>query len=168
MVPLIGIAGILQATLAGRLVINGVKPDLVLIIILLWTLAFGAASGISWAFIGGIWLDVFSGGPLGASSLSLMLAAIVAGFGHNYFSRDNVAIPVLAVAFGSLVFAFSYLGILQLLGLFNVIEGRFEFGPSVENIIVPSMIYNTIVTAIAIPFLNRFTSTRGADYNYYQ
>lgn len=164
MLPLIGVAGIFQSTLAGRLTVNGVKPDLVLILILLWTLAYGAGSGIFWAFIGGIWLDIFSGGPLGASSLSLMLASMIAGFGSNYLSGDNIVVPITSTVLGTFVFALSYLGILQLLGLLNVIEGAFRFGPTVENIVIPSMIYNTTIMMIAIPFLNRLSANRRADF----
>jgi len=157
MLPLILVAGLFQATLAGRLTINGVKPDLVLILVILWTLIYGANSGIFWAFLGGIWLDIFSGGPLGASSLSLMLACMIAGFGQYYFARDNIVIAITAAIVGSLVFALSYLGILQLLTFSNVIEGTFQFGLSVENIVIPSMIYNTTVMVAVIPFLNRLS-----------
>lgn len=164
MLPLIGIAGIFQSTLAGRLTINGVKPDLVLILILLWTITYGVGSGIIWAFIGGIWLDIFSGAPLGVSSLSLMIASIVSGTGSDFFTRDNVVVLVAAAILGSLVFAFSYLGILQLLGLFSVIEGTIQFGPSVENIVVPSMIYNTTIMVVLIPFLNRLSTGNRSQF----
>ena len=164
MLPLILVAGLFQSTLAGRLTVNGVKPDLVLIIILLWTLLDGASSGIFWAFIGGIWLDIFSGGPLGASSLSLMIASMIAGFGRYYFSRNNIVVPVVAVVLGSLVFALSYLGILQLLSLSNVIEGTFRFGPSFENIVIPSMIYNASVMIVAMPFLTRLSTSSRSDF----
>lgn len=157
MIPLILIAGISQATWAGRLSVNGVKPDFVLIIVLLWTLGFGAGSGIIWAFVGGIWVDIFSGGPLGASSISLMVASLGAGGGRSFFARDNFIVPLSAAVLGSLIFALSYFGILQLLGLLNMIEGTFEFGPSFEKIIVPSMIYNTTIMVVAIPFLGRLS-----------
>ncbi|MEZ4636134.1 MAG: rod shape-determining protein MreD [Caldilineaceae bacterium] len=42
-----------------------VRPDLVLLAVLAWTLFNGGYSGIVWAFVGGLWMDVLSGGPMG-------------------------------------------------------------------------------------------------------
>src|SRR5690554_7566761 len=89
MIPLILMAGLLQSTAATRVKIYGVKPDLVLILLVVGTLIYGSRSGLVWAFIGGLVLDVFSGGPMGASSLALMAAALVAGVGHRTLSRFN-------------------------------------------------------------------------------
>ena len=91
------LAGLLQSTAAARLEIRGVKPDLVLLLLVLGTLIYGSRSGLVWAFVGGIALDIFSGGPMGASSLALMAAVLVAGLGHRTLSRYNLLVPLGAM-----------------------------------------------------------------------
>ncbi len=155
MVPLLGVLSMFQASLTSIFTIYGVKPDLVLLVILTWTLLFGSASGLIWAFVGGVWLDIFSGGPMGASSLALMTASLLGGVGHRSLSRFNILVPVFIVILGSLTFSFIYLSILEVLDLAGWFSGSLEFLPAVESIVIPSMLYNTCLMLLVIPFLNR-------------
>ena len=93
------LAALLQSTALTRLAIGGVKPDLVLLLVIVGTLLYGARVGIVWAFVGGLFLDIFSGGPMGSSSLALMAAAAIAGVGHTTLSRFNVLVPLGAIVF---------------------------------------------------------------------
>src|SRR5690606_7340914 len=120
MLPLIAAACLFQATAAARIKIYGVKPDLVLLLVVIGTLVYGGRSGLVWAFFGGLGLDIFSGGPMGSSSLALMAAALVAGFGHRTLSRFNVLVPLVAMVAGTVVYAGAYLGILAVLQYLRV------------------------------------------------
>ena len=55
------------------------RPDLILIIVIIWAALRGVEEGVVWAFIGGLLLDLLSGGPLGLYPLALVPAAFVAG-----------------------------------------------------------------------------------------
>ncbi len=101
MIPLILLLCLLQSTAAARFRLFGVKPDLVLLLVLVGSLLYGGRPGVVWAFIGGLGLDVFSGGPMGASSLALMAAALVAGLGHRPLFRYNIVVPLSAAFFGT-------------------------------------------------------------------
>jgi rod shape-determining protein MreD len=59
--------------------ILGGHPDLVLLAVVAWGLLRGSAEGMIWAFIGGIVLDLLSGGPLGGITLALLIVAFLAG-----------------------------------------------------------------------------------------
>ena len=155
MFPLLGVASILQATVTSRVAIGGVKPDLVLLMIISWTLVFGGRSGVVWAFVGGIWLDIFSGGPLGTSSLSLMAAAIVVGVGYSTLSRTNILVPLIAAMIGTTTFSLSYLGILAALAAFDLEQSALPFWPTIENVVVPSTLYNVTLMLLVVPFMNR-------------
>lgn len=153
-VPLLGILSMFQASLLGLFTIYGVKPELVLIVILTWSLTFGSSATLVWAFIGGIWLDIFSGGPMGASSIALMAASLVAGIGYRSLSRFNILVPLFVVVVGSLTFSFVYLGILELLDATGLLSGSLDLGAAVENIVFPTMLYNTSLMLLIIPFLS--------------
>lgn len=155
MFPLIAAACLFQATAAARIKIYGVKPDLVLLLIVVGTLLYGGRSGLLWAFFGGLGLDIFSGGPMGSSSLALMAAVLVANLGHRTLSRYNVFVPILVMVGATFVYAGAYLGILGVLQFLQVTQHRVPFLATVQDVVVPATIYNTTLMVFLIPFLNR-------------
>ena len=155
MIPLVLMAGLLQSTAAARLEIRGVKPDLVLLLLVLGTLIYGSRSGLVWAFVGGIALDIFSGGPMGASSLALMAAVLVAGLGHRTLSRYNLLVPLRRLHWARRRMGWSILGILAVLDLFAVAPRDVPLLPTIQYIVVPAAIYNVLLMLLFVPFLNR-------------
>jgi rod shape-determining protein MreD len=167
------IASLLQSTTTNRLQVRGVKPDLVLLLVLIGTLLYGSRSGVFWAFVGGIGVDLFSGGPLGSSSLALMAATLVVGVGHRTLSRYNLLVPLGAVIAGTLVYGMSYLGILVVLeALTNWLAGQGAtldivrpdlplplwpalYWPTVQDVVLPALFYNTVLMLLLTPLLNR-------------
>lgn len=160
MFPLIAAACLLQATAAARIKIYGVKPDLVLLLIVMGTLVYGGRSGLMWAFFGGLGLDIFSGGPMGSSSLALMAAVVVAGFGHRTLSRFNVLVPLLTMVASTVVYAGAYLGILAVLQYLGVAHHQVPMLGMVQNVVVPAVVYNTTLMVVLIPFLNRIPESQ--------
>jgi rod shape-determining protein MreD len=160
MIPLLTLAALLQATAAGRFKIYGVKPDLVLLLVVIGTLVYGSRPGVVWAFLGGLALDVFSGGPMGSSSLALMAAALVAGLGHRTLSRFNLLVPLAAVAGGTVVYAGAYLLILAVLEYLDVVQHRMPLQLMVQNVVVPAVVYNTTLMVLLIPLLNRIPESQ--------
>lgn len=155
MIPLIVVACLLQATALTRFRLYGVKPDLVLLLVVVGTLIYGGRAGLLWAFLGGLGLDILSGGPFGASSLAMMMAALVAGLGHRTLSRYNLLVPLAAMALSTVVYAGAYLAILAVLQYLRVASHAMPFWPTVQNIVVPAVIYNSALIVALAPFLNR-------------
>jgi rod shape-determining protein MreD len=50
-----------------------------LLVVLVWAAVRGLDEGLIWGFIGGLILDLLSGGPLGVQVLSLLAVALLAG-----------------------------------------------------------------------------------------
>jgi rod shape-determining protein MreD len=166
-------ASLLQSTAASRIQVRGVKPDLVLLLVVVGTLIYGSREGLLWAFIGGLALDLFSGGPLGSSSLALMAATLVAGVGYSSLSRYHLLVPLSAIALGTLVYGVSYVGILLALEALANFPALAEvpldlvrpdldlplwstlFGPTVQYIVLPALFYNTVLMLLITPVLNR-------------
>jgi rod shape-determining protein MreD len=166
-------ASILQSTAANRVEIRNVKPDLVLLLIVAGALIYGSRAAVGWAFLGGVAVDLFSGGPLGSSSLALMAAALVVGVGHHTLSRFNPLVPVTATAVGTLVYGASYVALLAALeGLtaWLAVQGialdlvqpdlplplwSTLFWPTMQIIVLPAMVYNTALSVVLIPLLNQ-------------
>ena len=59
----LSLAAILQSTLLPHFAILGVKVNLVLLLVTSWSIRRGIESGLPWALIGGVAIDVLSAGP---------------------------------------------------------------------------------------------------------
>jgi rod shape-determining protein MreD len=160
MVPLLLFTCLIQSTAAGRLQMFGVKPDLVLLLVLVGTLLYGSRPGVVWAFVGGLGIDLFSGGPLGASSLAMMAAALVAGLGHRPLFRFNLLVPVMAAALGTLTYAGVYLALLAILNTGGWFERNLPTFEAVQYIVLPATLYNTALMLLLLPLLNRMPESQ--------
>jgi rod shape-determining protein MreD len=160
MLPLIAAAALFQATAASRIKIYEVKPDLVLLLVIIGALVYGGRAALVWAFFGGLALDIFSGGPMGSSSLALMAAALIAGVGHRPLSRFNVFVPLVAMMAGTVVYSAAYLGILAVLQYLDVTQHQVPLLATVQNVVLPALVYNTMLMVILIPFLNRIPESQ--------
>ncbi|MBX2997686.1 MAG: rod shape-determining protein MreD [Caldilineaceae bacterium] len=157
MVPLLGALAIIQTVVGPRLIVFGVRPDLILLVIVAWSLFNGSLSGIVWAFVGGLWMDILSGGPMGGSSLALMTASLVTGIGHNRFFRNNLFVPLSAAVLGTLVYSLVYLGVLTLVG------HRLSFLETFFGLVLPATLYNSLLMLLLTPLFYRWLERRELD-----
>jgi rod shape-determining protein MreD len=155
MIPLLLAAALFQSATFPRLSVAGVKPDAVLLLVMVGTLLYGGRVGVLWAFAGGIALDLFSGGPMGSSSLALMAAALVASLGYRTLSRFNLFVSLGVCAFGTLTYALVYMGILGGLNALGLWASSLPLVPTLERVVVPAVVYNTALMLAALPLLNR-------------
>lgn len=150
-----GIVSLLQSAVGPQIALLGVRPDLILVIVLAWTLVYGPREGVVMAFAGGIWLDLFSGGLMGASSLALIAAVLPAGSGYTTLFRTHLAVPLATGVVGTLVFSVVYLSILFLVGQTSL------FLTMMTRLVPPAIFYNTVLLLAVSPLLNRIPEARG-------
>jgi len=131
--PLLTGVALVQSVLLSRINLWGARPDLMLLLVLIWAVVRGMEEGLMFAFIGGLILDLFSGGPLGATPLALLAVAFLAGqpLGRGLGS-PGVRVLLLALA-GSLVYHLVLLAVLAWSG--RAVDWAFSLlrvaGPSV-------------------------------------
>lgn len=92
--PLLVLVALLQATIVPDIPGLGIRPDLVLLLVLAWTMARGTREGAVGAFVGGLALDIFSALPLGSHALLLLLTVIPVGWLGTPFYRGNPLYPI--------------------------------------------------------------------------
>lgn len=141
--PLLILAAMLQGSLLPYLRIQGGQPDLVLLVVVSWSLLGRNLEGMAWAFAGGIFLDLFSGAPLGVSSMGLVLAAFVTGLGGAPVERRNLFLPPVMALIGTAAFHATTLVALVVLGLQPP-----TWSASLSYVTLPSALLNF---AIALP-----------------
>lgn len=93
---------LLELSVAPSLKVAGLTPDLVLVAVIAIAAFFGLERAIVWAFVGGLMLDLLSGGPfrpVGATPFTLLVIAAIAAFGSRVLPSGRVAVTI-ALAFG--------------------------------------------------------------------
>jgi rod shape-determining protein MreD len=137
--PLLAVAAVLQSTvLPDFRVLSGGGLDLVLVLTLGWTLAGDWEGGIAWGFLGGLFLDLLSGGPLGTSALALVITAFVASLTEGQFWRSHVLLPLAAGLLGSLAYHLVTLVLLFLSG------AAVDVVQAIGGVALPSTLINTL------------------------
>jgi rod shape-determining protein MreD len=110
-------AALLQGAVVSLVAIGGAYPNLPVLVAASWAVAAGAGQALWWAFLGGLAMDVLSGGPLGAFTVALLPGVLIAGLGERSPARP---IPVVGgaviVGVAALLTQVLYLGIVAFLG----------------------------------------------------
>jgi rod shape-determining protein MreD len=105
---------IVQSTVLPKFPMLGFVPLPVLLVALAWGLLHTLEEGVVWAFVGGFFVDLFSIGPLGATSLALMAAVAAVILIQQNFPESRVLLPIILSFLASVVFWFVYLLILRI------------------------------------------------------
>lgn len=97
---------IIQATILPGLHVAGVMPDLVLVLLLVWSALRGTGEALIWVFAAGLLLDVLAMDPLGTNGLALMIVALLAGPARRRFFNSGLVFPVGLAAVATVIHAF--------------------------------------------------------------
>lgn len=141
-VPLLLVVAVLQATIVSNLTVWGVFADFPLLVVVSWGLLRGAREGMIWGFVGGLMVDLLSGAPFGAATLSLMAAGSLSGLGEATVSRTHLALPLVVVFLGTIVYDLVFLLVVQISGQTVV------WLSSLVRIILPSAALNVVLMPI--------------------
>ena len=137
------LVGIVHAGLAPAVIVGGVKPNLVLVAVVLVTTNFGFGAGITWAFLAGLVANLLIPEPLGSIPLALLVVAAIVSGGHRVLGRLVWAYPIVAAFVGSIVADLVSLAALSLVGG--------SFGSSVPlHLILPAAVLNAATAALLL------------------
>ena len=144
--PLLAVVvGIVHAGLAPVIVIAGVKPNLVLVAVVLVTCLIGFTPGITWAFVAGLTANLLVGEPLGSVPLVLLLVAVLVAGGSRVLGGLVWIYPVAAAFIGSVVADVGALFISQL------VADSSPTGPPFDIILVAALLNAGIVALLLVP-----------------
>lgn len=115
---------VLQATFFTGFTIAGVKPDLVLILVVFNSLFQGHKEGTLAGFFLGLFEDLYLGRFLGMNALAKGLTSLVSGWLAARTFRENLLVPVLAIFLGTVFNQFVFFVFGNFLG-FNWTWGMF-------------------------------------------
>jgi len=125
------------------MVIGGVRPNLVLVVVVLVTVVRGFGPGVAWAFVAGLSANLLVREPLGSIPLALLLLVVIVAAGQRVFGRMPWVYPVAAVFVGSLFADLVALGVLRLVDL--PLQGGIPF-----DLLLPAAVLNAVLGALAL------------------
>jgi rod shape-determining protein MreD len=137
--------------------VGGVKPNLVLVAVVLVTTSFGFEMGIAWAFIAGLVANVLIPEPLGSLPLALLVVAVIVGAGARVFGRLVWIYPVLAAFVGSVV------GDLVSLAALSFVAGSVRMTVPLQ-LIVPAAVLNAALTGILLVPMRALVQRIGPEH----
>ncbi|MBL8162572.1 MAG: rod shape-determining protein MreD [Anaerolineae bacterium] len=156
--PILILAAALQVSLMPQMSILGGRPDLVLLLVLSWSLNVSLEQGVVWAFVGGIVKDLLSAAPLGTTSFGMVILI----FGIHAVRRQLYSVGLFTliwVVVGGTIFQ-------QLVSMSILLMSGFQpelgFGVVVEElsyILLPTIFYNLVLILPVYMFV-RFTQRR--------
>lgn len=88
---------VLQATVLPLIAVDGVRPDLMLIITMSAGLLLGREHGVGLGFFGGLLQDLASGNIFGLNILARTAVGYFAGQMERKVFKENILLPVLVV-----------------------------------------------------------------------
>ncbi len=80
---------IVQTTIVPLIAIHGVVPDLIMVLLVYYSMSCGQIYGTVLGFIYGLLFDLITGSLLGSTMLSKTLAGFIAGYFSNENKREN-------------------------------------------------------------------------------
>lgn len=114
--PVMALLTVVQTAVFPRLPVFGVTPALPFLVALAWSLLRGLDEGLVWAFVAGLFMDLFTIAPVGGSSLTYMAAITAATLLNEVLPPNRFVIPALLGALATLIQTLLYAGYLRLFG----------------------------------------------------
>lgn len=132
---------------------QGIKPDLVLILVFFYSLKCGATRGMAYGAVTGIMIDSASGIIFGPNIVSKMLTGYAIASIRQRLFQWNFFASTLLIAI------FSLLDILLIQVCYEIFAG-ISFMSRPVNIPLLQVLYTTGFSLLAYPFLNPEEETR--------
>lgn len=156
--PILVLAAALQASLAPQISFLGGRPDLVLLLVLSWSLNVSLEQGVTWAFVGGIAKDLLSAAPIGTTSFGMVILV----FGIHAVRQQLYSVGLFTliwVVVGGTVFQQLISTTILLLSGFQPVLGLGVVIEELSYILLPTIFYNLVLILPVYGFV-RFIQRR--------
>lgn len=147
------VAALAEFTVAPYLKVGDAVPHLVLTFGVIAAIAGGVEVGLTWAFVGGLALDILAQRPLGSSAFSLLIAIGVGSLVGGALGRVKIAAPIIATAIASVVYSVLLLVSTTALSTAPITDAAI-------GAVIPSAIYDTILAALFGPLVIAIAARR--------
>lgn len=137
---IVSICFVLQTTTFQTLSFANVAPNLLIIVVASFGLMRGKKEGMFIGFFSGLLIDIFCGFYLGMYALLYMYIGYLTGLFQKRFYPEDIQFPLLMIS-GS-----DFLLNIVIYFILFLTRNRYDFWYYLGNIIIPELVYTTIIT----------------------
>jgi len=156
-VPFLFAIAILQTSAVPHLTVWGVFPDVPVLVVASWGLLRGRREGAIWGLIGGMAVDLLSGLPAGAATLSLIAVGLLSGLAQTSAFRQHGILPVITIFLATIAYDLVTLLILGISG------SRVLWLDSLIRIVLPSAVLNGALAPMVYWTMRSLYARFGSD-----
>ncbi len=139
-VPLLLAAALMQSSVLSSFPVLGVYPNLVLVLVVCWTVVRGQNEGMVVVPLGGLCLGLLSSQPVGVALLAAAPVVLLAELREARLTQSDFLLAVFLVLVSSLVYETVFLVILRVMG------DSVQWWGSFMRVILPTSIVNVLFT----------------------
>lgn len=143
------VALFLQVAVVPFFSIGGVKPDLLLVVVVCAALLGGAQRGAVLGAGAGLLMDLASAHTTGVTMLAKMVTGYMIGLAEQQVFKENVFLPMFALLVATVVHGLLFFGVLFLLG-----QPVYWRQAAVYGTALPA-VYNAFVAVFVHPIIYR-------------
>lgn len=141
---------LLQTTLISKIAIAGIKPNVLILVVVTVAYRYGKIPGIMMGFLTGLFLDLSEGEYIGYYALIYLLIGYIIGFFDKVYNKDYHIFPIFLVAASDLIYN------LMLYTFGFLLRNRLDFPYYLIRIILPEMFYTLILSVVLYKVLHLF------------
>lgn len=145
---------ILKSTVFQWLEIYGVIPNTTLAIVISFSIHLGKNKGAILGFFAGILHDIILGRIIGLNAVIFMIIGYIVGLMNQKIFKDNLLIPVILTAFGTIFYETLHLFLIFLFGykvkLFDIIQ----------KILIVEVLYNSIISPFVYFYVSKLLKSK--------
>jgi len=128
-VPLMAVLAILHTSVLAQIPVLGAAPQLLFLVALAWGIVRGMEEGLAWAFVAGVFTDLFSLAPLGISSLAFMAGVAGPLMIRRALPPHRLLVAMFLAALGTVIYLTVYAVGLRIFGFGIGLGGLAELLP---------------------------------------
>jgi rod shape-determining protein mreD len=133
---------LIQTTIFNKIAIAGIKPNVVIILVVAIGYKYGKIPGMMMGFFMGLFLDLSESDYIGYYAVIYLTIGYLLGFGNKLYSGESNLIPIGLVGASDLVLNF----LIFVTGF--LLRNRLDLPYYVMRIILPEAVYTMIVAAL--------------------
>ena len=133
---------LIQTTIFNKITVAGIKPNVVIILVVLIGYKYGKIPGMLMGFFMGLFLDLTESDYIGYYSLIYPIIGYLVGFSNKLYTNDSTLIPLGLV--GASDFMLNFL--IFITGF--LLRNRLDLPYYMMRIILPEVVYTIIVSVL--------------------
>ena len=133
---------LIQTTIFNKITVAGIKPNVVIILVVLIGYKYGKIPGMLMGFFMGLFLDLTESDYIGYYSLIYLIIGYLVGFSNKLYTNDSTLIPLGLV--GASDFMLNFL--IFITGF--LLRNRLALPYYMMRIILPEVVYTIIVSVL--------------------